>query len=249
LNKTQLIFKAIKQIRDHRIGYCPFCESKTLFLRVDKGTRENYFCIKCDSWSRKRHVAETVCKVLNVTKLSDLSKAHFAIYNTSVNSFFNRFLLNNKSFIRSEYITTVPFGTQISERLYSQDLERLTFQNNSFDLVITEDVLEHVRNLDLALKEIHRVLKVGGYHVFTVPINLAGNMVIRIDTSGKEDIDLLPREYHNDGDNMIVSYRTFGKDTPEVLAQYGFSTEILQSDLLEQKSGIFSSVVIVTRKI
>ena len=45
----------------------------------------------------------------------------------------------------------------------------MTFQNESFDLFITQDVFEHVMEPNKAFKEIERVLKPGGAHVFTVP--------------------------------------------------------------------------------
>ena len=44
----------------------------------------------------------------------------------------------------------------------------MTFENESFDLFITQDVFEHVMTPNKAFKEIERVLKPGGAHVFTV---------------------------------------------------------------------------------
>ena len=51
----------------------------------------------------------------------------------------------------------------------NQNLEQLTFSDNSFDIVITSDVMEHVRLDDRAHQEIRRVLKPGGVYLFTVP--------------------------------------------------------------------------------
>jgi hypothetical protein len=48
-------------------------------------------------------------------------------------------------------------------------LESLTFEDNTFDLFITQDVFEHIFNPNLAAQEIMRVLKPGGVHVFTAP--------------------------------------------------------------------------------
>lgn len=52
----------------------------------------------------------------------------------------------------------------------NENLEALTFENNTFDLFITQDVLEHVFDPEKAVKEMVRVVKHGGYVIFTVPI-------------------------------------------------------------------------------
>ena len=41
--------------------------------------------------------------------------------------------------------------------------------NNTFDLLIAFDILEHVESLKNALTEINRVLTKNGYAIFTVP--------------------------------------------------------------------------------
>jgi SAM-dependent methyltransferase len=51
-----------------------------------------------------------------------------------------------------------------------ENIESLTFEDNSIDLHITQDVMEHVFRPELAFKEIARTLKPGGAHVFTVPL-------------------------------------------------------------------------------
>jgi hypothetical protein len=50
-----------------------------------------------------------------------------------------------------------------------ENLEALTFPDASFDIFITQDVLEHVFLPDKALAEITRVLRPGGIHIFTAP--------------------------------------------------------------------------------
>ena len=52
-----------------------------------------------------------------------------------------------------------------------QDLMALTLPSKSFDIVTTNEVLEHVPDLDAALREIVRVLKPGGWHIGTHPFH------------------------------------------------------------------------------
>ena len=49
------------------------------------------------------------------------------------------------------------------------DVRNISYEDNTFDVVVTCDMLEHVDNDVQAVKEILRVLKPGGYLIFTVP--------------------------------------------------------------------------------
>ncbi len=51
------------------------------------------------------------------------------------------------------------------------DATRLNFENNSFDGIVCGEVLEHIENDFLAIREMNRVLKKGGICVMTVPAN------------------------------------------------------------------------------
>jgi SAM-dependent methyltransferase len=63
------------------------------------------------------------------------------------------------------------FGkTHPSKGYRSEDLERQTFGDESFDLVVTQDVMEHIFDAEASFREIHRTLKPGGAHIFTTPL-------------------------------------------------------------------------------
>lgn len=50
-----------------------------------------------------------------------------------------------------------------------EDMEALTFPDDSFDLVVSNEVLEHVVDIDQALREVARVLRPGGCLVASHP--------------------------------------------------------------------------------
>lgn len=52
----------------------------------------------------------------------------------------------------------------------NQNLENMTFEDNTFDIFITQDVMEHINNPQKAFAEIARVLKGGGVTYFHNPI-------------------------------------------------------------------------------
>ena len=54
--------------------------------------------------------------------------------------------------------------------LRCEDLEQQTFDDESFDLVVAQDVMEHVFHPDRAYREIWRTLKPGGLYIHTTPI-------------------------------------------------------------------------------
>jgi SAM-dependent methyltransferase len=71
-------------------------------------------------------------------------------------------------FVGSEYAETEDDRRALLPILH-QDLMALALPSDAFDLVTTNDVLEHVPDLDRGLGEIARVLKPGGWHVGTHP--------------------------------------------------------------------------------
>ncbi len=54
------------------------------------------------------------------------------------------------------------FGFRSSLRFTHSNIEQLKYESNSFDLIVTRAVLEHVRNNRQMTQETHRVLKLGG---------------------------------------------------------------------------------------
>ena len=52
----------------------------------------------------------------------------------------------------------------------NQNAEALTYEDETFDLVVTQDVFEHIFDIDAAFREIARVLRPGGAHIFTTPL-------------------------------------------------------------------------------
>ena len=101
-----------------------------------------------------------------------------------------------KHYIASQFFAEVPRG-QVKDGQRSENLEALTFPDQSFDLVITQDVFEHVLRPAKAFAEIARTLKPGGAHVYTVPYYRGKKTVLRAEPNGIEGITYLMKpEYH-----------------------------------------------------
>ncbi len=50
-----------------------------------------------------------------------------------------------------------------------EDIMNMTFQADSFDVIISCETIEHIKNPKKALEELNRVLKPGGYLILTCP--------------------------------------------------------------------------------
>ena len=74
-------------------------------------------------------------------------------------------------YIPSQFNPAIPLGDRHPHQHYvSQDLEAQSFPDGCFDLVITQDVFEHLFRPDLAIREIRRTLRPGGACMMTVPL-------------------------------------------------------------------------------
>jgi SAM-dependent methyltransferase len=187
----------------------------------------------------------------DITSLRDLATASvdLALYSASASGYLHHFLAGRPDCEFSDYIDDVEPGERISEHATCQDLQRLTFPDASFELVVTEDVFEHVRDDQQGFREVARVLRSGGKHIFTIPMFLDRPMLTRVDTSGEEDVHLLEPEYHGDPvRGLILAYRTYGIDLFSRLAELGFHTELHDSSFELSRFGIFNSFVLVSTK-
>ncbi|WP_250846632.1 class I SAM-dependent methyltransferase [Aquisphaera insulae] len=117
---------------------------------------------------------------------------------------------------------------EIVEGTRSEDLTRLTYRDESFDLVLTSESLEHVPDLDAALGEIRRVLVPGGRHIFTIPVlpdepRTFSRAELRPDGSIKH---LAASIHHPGGDVGYLVFTEFGADLPEILRAAGFELTV-----------------------
>ncbi len=113
----------------------------------------------------------------------------------------------------------------------NQDLCRMTFPDDSFDVFITQDVMEHIDRPEIAFREIERVLKPGGVHLFTTPIWIFQKTHPRIDfDSDGNRICLYTPVYHGDPINENGSLVTYdwGDDITDFIDRNtGFTSEVL----------------------
>ncbi|MDE2964116.1 MAG: methyltransferase domain-containing protein [Acidobacteriota bacterium] len=89
-----------------------------------------------------------------------------------------------------------PLGSQVDGR-FNEDMSRLTFEGNRFDLAVHSETLEHLLDYGQALDEVRRVLKPGGIQVYTIPLLFSRVTRQRMtrDASGRL-VSRLPPSFH-----------------------------------------------------
>ncbi|MBH0190418.1 MAG: methyltransferase domain-containing protein [Nitrospira sp.] len=125
----------------------------------------------------------------------------------------------------SEYFSDIAPG-DYKEGVQCQDVQRLTFQNESFDICTSTEVFEHVPDDTKGFSEIYRVLKPNGVFVFTVPLAISEKTVQRAELDREGNVKyLLPPEYHGDPirpHERILAFRNYGFDILDKLLLAGF---------------------------
>jgi len=115
------------------------------------------------------------------------------------------------------------------------DICDLPFQNNEFDLILCNHVLEHIPDDLSAMNELYRVLKKGGTLIAQVPIEEERKKTFEDDsiTDAAERTQIFGQYDH---------VRVYGQDYYDRLESVGFSTNkvLLQSRLTEDEIALYA---------
>jgi glycosyltransferase involved in cell wall biosynthesis/SAM-dependent methyltransferase len=186
--------KPPKDVFLQREGWCPICENEVTFSSKQAWLRDHYLCSGCGSIPRERalmHVIQTRYPRWRELRIHESSPGQRG---ASV-----KLREQCKHYTATQYDPDLGFGkTHPTKGYRSEDLEKQTFADEEFDLVITQDVMEHIVDTEAAFREIHRTLKPGGAHIFTTPlVNQDKPSQRRVERKADGSIvHLFPPDYH-----------------------------------------------------
>ncbi|QBB72005.1 class I SAM-dependent methyltransferase [Pseudolysobacter antarcticus] len=214
---------AALQWRDFALAYarCPFC-GPSIFVRINRdetGVR----CLRCAASAV--HIAMGWALSAQCLDLAQSDACEFSARGPLV-AYLQRCARSLKV---SEYFADLASG-QMRDGVYFEDMQRLSYADASFDLITHTEVLEHVPDDTLALAELHRVLRPGGYLLFTVPLFDSENTVERAYLRDGAIEHLLAPSYHRDplrGGEGILAFRDYGRDILARLRAVGFAAPSL----------------------
>jgi SAM-dependent methyltransferase len=229
-------------------GYCYCCDANVTFSSKNDWFRDSYQCSNCGCVPRERALMLAIDKFFPQWRELEFHESSPIGRGAS-----NRIQKEAKKYIPSQYYPGVPSGkTHLGNRC--EDLEALSFADNSVDIHITQDVFEHLFNPVAAFREIARTLRPGGAHIFTVPIvnkQKPTRQCASIDAKGKVKHLVEKPEYHGnpvDTEGSLVTWN-WGYDITECIDQAcGLHTQIVWMDALEFGIRAEYIEVLITRK-
>jgi SAM-dependent methyltransferase len=229
-------------------GFCYSCDQPTRFTAKDDWWRDSYLCGKCGSIPRERALMFCIEKFYPNWRELTIHESSPESRGTSL-----RLAKEARNYIASQYYPNIHLG-EMHNGFRNENLESLTFRDETFDLHVSQDVFEHVLDPVKGFKEISRTLKPGGAHIFTTPlVNKASPTTWCARRSDAGTIEYLtqPPEFHRNPistDGSLVTVHWGYDITQLIFDATGLFTEIVYIDALDLGIRAEFIEVLITRK-
>jgi len=229
-------------------GYCYACNQNTIFEARGEWWRDDYICLNCQSIPRERAIMYCIEKFFPDWKNLKIHETSPANRGASV-----RLMKEAEHCISSQYFKGIPSGSFYNGFL-CEDLENLSFPDESFDLHISQDVMEHIFDPAKAFKELARTLKPGGAHVFTTPLvnkHKPSTVCARLKSDGSVEHFLSEPEYHGNPlskEGSLVTMHWGFDITSFIFKSCGLFTEMIYIDSFYYGIRAEYIEVLITRK-
>ena len=145
-------------LKGHRY-YCPICEkSFRKFLKSGVIPRQNARCPSCHSLERHRLFWVALCHLQQKGEIKWGGKLlHIAPEDCLAEKFMQKY----------DYLS---IDLDDRKAMLAMDITAMTFEDETFDAIVCNHVLEHIPDDRKAIKELHRVLKPSGWASIQVPM-------------------------------------------------------------------------------
>lgn len=158
------------------------------------------------------HVLDRVCRDWRTKSIHESSPSNDYIKNQA------------NHYQWSQYLPEAEPGTFSVDGTRCENLESLTLESESIDIFIAQDVLEHVFTPAKAVAEVLRVIKAGGFFIFTCPrhVGVARSYPMALLSNNEIKHIQYPPEYHGSpvGDGQSLVTWKYGDDFEVLLAKW-----------------------------
>ena len=148
-----------------RVGRCPAC-GPSLFVKLNE-TDWGVRCVRCGGAPNTLLIISAIKKYLDALWEKD-------VYIISKSGPLFDYLKKHSGNLTYSYFDQDVVPGAYSNGVQCQDVQRLTYSDNAFDLCIHSEVFEHVPDDQAGFDELYRVLRPGGFMIFTILINYRG---------------------------------------------------------------------------
>lgn len=190
---------------------CPICESHyRMFAPYGSKQRENAKCINCGSLERHRLLWKYLVRKVNIFKMGKIKLLHFAPEKIFYDIFSNHI---NIEYFPCDLFPEI-YNYKGKTKIIKADITDIPFNNNHFDAILCNHVLEHIPDDFKAMSELHRVMKTDGWGIFQAPIDYKLEKTY-------EDFSITTTEGRAKAFGQYDHVRLYGKDYKSRLEKVG----------------------------
>jgi SAM-dependent methyltransferase len=193
---------------------CPICKSEFKhFAPFGLVKRGNARCLNCHSLERHRLLWKYISEKTNLFENHVKPRIlHFAPEKIFYDIFSQH---QNIEYIPCDLFPKL-FRYKGKTKIEKVDITNIPFEEHSFDVILCNHVLEHIPDDRLAMTELYRVMKKGGWGIFQVPIDYNREVTY-------EDFSIVTRKEREKAFGLDDHVRCYGKDYKDRLKSVGFN--------------------------
>ena len=215
------VYRTIRSALDKRLQryalkgnnvHCPCCDSNfiTFLPGGVKNVRLNASCPQCGSLERHRLIWKYLKSETN------LFNRKVRLLHVAPEPLFYKIF---STYSTIEYVPAAKFGEGYEDKYptgtKNVDITAIDLPNDSFDAILCSHVLEHIPDDQMAMQELYRVLKPGGWAILQVPLD-------KSKATTYEDFEITDPKEREQAFGQHDHVRTYGNDYSERLTNAGW---------------------------
>lgn len=200
--------------------YCPFCKKEAVFKNAGYPLRYSARCPYCNSLERHRFLYYIYEQILEENKNRKIKILHTApeecVYK----------YLSRKTNIEYTTVDLNPDGYPYADNCLKMNILDMKFEDNTFDYILSNHVIEHIEDEAGFFRECLRVLKPDGKLIITAPY------FKELETTFEDPAIVTDEErlkYYGQSDHV----RKYGRDIFARFSKYG-KVSVLGADFLPE---------------